>query len=30
MLAPAKIPVAAGKKTENTVKKLCSLPSLYW
>jgi len=28
MLAPAKMPVAAGKKIENTEKKLCSVPSL--
>ena len=27
MLAPARMPVAAGKKTANTVKKLCSVPS---
>ena len=27
MLAPARIPVAAGKKTAKTVKKLCSVPS---
>ncbi len=26
MLAPAKIPVAAGKKIANTVKKLCCNP----
>lgn len=27
MLAPAKIPVAAGKNMANTEKKLCSTPS---
>ena len=27
MFAPARMPVAAGKKTANTVKKLCSVPS---
>jgi len=27
MFAPARIPVAAGKNTAKTVKKLCSVPS---
>ena len=30
MLAPARIPVAAGKKTANMVKKLLSTPSYGW